>query len=96
MSAEELGEMTMADIQVRCVTRTAHACEHITHLGNGSRKWTVDEAVKSIDDRTNTFHTLVNGVRAEVEVVHATPKNYVRTHKDGTVKDNLLSLPTCT
>jgi Protein of unknown function (DUF3892) len=88
-------ETAMADVRVRCVNRSAHACEHITHLGGEGWQWTVDQVVTSIEAGTNSFYTLVSGNRADVEVVQGPRRKYVRTRRDGTANDNLLALPSC-
>jgi hypothetical protein len=85
----------MADVQVRCVNKGGNAHEHITHLGGADWKWTVQQVVDSIENGTNSFHTLVNGKRAEVGVVKGPFGKYVRTHADGSWNDNLLALPAC-
>jgi hypothetical protein len=87
----------MADVQVSCVLKTGTNHESITHLGGvggGGWCWTKQQVVDSINAKANTFYTSVNGVRANIGVVNATPP-YVRTHADGTWTDNLLALPAC-
>jgi hypothetical protein len=92
----------MADVQVKCITKphpqSAH--EHITHLGNPSAgwKWTREQVIASIDDRSNTFFVLdpYSGKRSNVAVVRPAGRlPYLRTHADGDWNDNLLSLPQC-
>lgn len=91
----------MADVQVTCTTKEGGSGhEHITHVGGpgaGTRWWWTTEAViQSIEAKTNTFFTRVNGVRAEIGVV--TPergRRYLRTYADGRWSDNLLALPAC-
>jgi hypothetical protein len=51
--------------------------------------------VASIEANTNTFYTMVGGVRANVAVVDGPTGKYVRTHADGKWNDNLLALPEC-
>ena len=85
----------MADVQVRCVATTGKTHEHITHLGGDSWKWTVGQVIDSIERKTNSFFTLVNGKRATVGVVNGPSGKYVRTHADGYWNDNLLALPSC-
>lgn len=91
----------MADVQVTCITKPKNGShEHITHIGNpaGNWKWTVQDVIKSIDEKTNMFHVVDarTGKRAYVGVVR--PDNhapYIRTYADGVWNDNLLSLPNC-
>ncbi|WP_347336787.1 DUF3892 domain-containing protein [Bradyrhizobium japonicum] len=51
--------------------------------------------MRSIENGTNTFFTLVSGKRADVGVVSGPNGKYVRTHADGYYNDNLLALPEC-
>jgi hypothetical protein len=87
----------MADVQVTCITKRNPAAryEGITHLGGSGWWWTVAQVIQSIEARTNTFYTSVNGVRANVEVVQGPTGKYVRTHRDGRPTDNLLELSLC-
>jgi hypothetical protein len=51
--------------------------------------------IKSIENGTNTFYTLVDGNRGDIGVVDGPHGKYVRTYADGKWNDNLLSLPEC-
>jgi hypothetical protein len=92
----------MADVQVTCITKphpqSPH--EHITELGNPKAgwKWSREQAIASIDAKTDTFFVIdpQNGKRAVVSVVRPVGHPaYVRTHADGDWNDNLLSLDRC-
>ncbi len=87
----------MADVQVTCINKLTRDDPHegITHLGGHNWKWTRAEVIASIEARTNTFYTMVDGKRAEVGVVHGPNGKYVRTHADGYYNDNLLALDEC-
>ena len=87
----------MADARVTCISKLPrdNAYEGITHLGGPGWRWTCDQVIASIEAKTNTFFTLVNGNRAEVGVVNGPTGKYVRTYADGAWNDNLLSLPEC-
>lgn len=87
----------MADVRVTCVTKTGTTHETITHLGGtagGGWKWTKQKVVDSMNDRTNTFYTEVDGKRADLQVVRGDP-DYVQTVADGRLTNNLLALPRC-
>ena len=88
----------MADCQIQCinVSHTNARHEHITHAGNGSSwRWTVAQIVASIKDNSNTFFVRDSrGNRAEVGWVDVQPP-HIRTHADGELTDNLLSLTSC-
>ncbi len=87
----------MADVQVTCINKQPRNNTHegITHLGGATWKWPRQQVVNSINARTNTFYTLVNGKRADVGVVNGPNGPYVRTHADGYWNDNLLALSEC-
>jgi len=95
----------MADRRVLCVNKPDRNSrhEHITNLGGtdaaGARwKFTREEVIRRIDNRTDTFYTIdpATGRRADVVVVREAGKlPYVRTVRDGIPTDNLLSLPEC-
>ncbi len=92
----------MADCRVTCITKpnpqSPH--EHITHLGNPEAgwKWTREQVIESIENKTNTFYVTdpTNGKRSEVGVVKPeSGKPYLRTYADGQWNNNLLSLKQC-
>ena len=90
-------EIHMTDVQVTCINKQPRNDPHhgITHLGGSNWKWTRDEVIVSIENKTNTFYTMANGVRANVGVVNGEHGKYVRTYSNGKWDDNLLSLPEC-
>ena len=50
----------MADVQIRCINKTPRndPYEGITHLGNSQGKWTRQQIIGWIEDRSHTFYTL--------------------------------------
>lgn len=87
----------MADVQVRCINKLPRNDTHhaITHLGGQGWKWTRQEVISSIKAATNTFHTVVNGKRAEVAVNRNEHGEFLQTHADGYWNNNLLALSEC-
>jgi hypothetical protein len=87
----------MADVQVMCINKQPRNSPHegITHLGGPTWRWTRQQVIDSINQRSNTFFTLVGDRRADVGVVNGPNGPYVRTHADGQWNDNLLALPEC-
>ena len=91
----------MADVQVTCINKPNRNSqhEHITHLGGNTWKWTRQQVIQSIDNRTNTFFVIdpVSGRRADVGVVRPTDGRapFVQTYADGVWTNNLLSLAEC-
>lgn len=95
-------------IKITCITKYQSwecksdwkPCESIKSVGgknvDGS-KWTklVSDVVKSIEDDKKDYYVEVDGKRADVKVVSREGKKYIRTEKDDTTKDNLLSLESC-
>lgn len=87
----------MADARVTCINKQPrnNQYEGITHLGGVDWHWTREKVIASIEAKTNTFHTLVNGNRGDIGVVDGPNGKYLRTYADGKWNDNLLSLPEC-
>ena len=87
----------MADVQVTCINKLPRNDTHegITHLGGKEWKWTRVQVIQSIQDKSNTFYTLVNGKRADVRIIDGPNGKYVRTYADGILTDNLLALVEC-
>ncbi len=87
----------MADVQVTCINKQPRQNPHegITHLGGKTWRWTRQQVIESIDARTNTFYTMVEGKRADIHVVDGPNSRYVQTHADGQGNNNLLHLPEC-
>lgn len=87
----------MADVQVTCINKIPrnNPYDGITHLGGPSWKWTRAEVIASINSKTNTFYTLVDGNRGDIGVVNGPSGPYLRTYADGKWNDNLLSLREC-
>ncbi|MQB43670.1 DUF3892 domain-containing protein [Rhizobium sp. ICMP 5592] len=87
----------MADVRVTCINKTPrnNTNEGITHLGNSTGKWTRQQVIDWIENKTDTFFTLANGKRADIGVVKGPNGKYLRTYADGVWNDNLLALPEC-
>lgn len=87
----------MADALVSCINKQPRNDTHegITHLGGPGWKWPRADVIASIENGSNTFHTLVGATRADVVVVNGPNGKYVRTRADGKLNDNLLALPEC-
>ncbi|WP_416053882.1 DUF3892 domain-containing protein [Duganella violaceipulchra] len=68
--------------------------QHIEAVTSGLRSWTVAEVVGLVDGGYRFYVEDRLGVRAYVEVVRPLwHLPYIRTHRDDTTSDNLLSLP---
>jgi hypothetical protein len=87
----------MADARVTCINKVPRDDPHegITHLGGPAWRWPREQVIRSIQEGSNTFYTLVNGVRANVEVVQGPNGPYLRTRTDSVLTNNLLDLPEC-
>jgi len=61
--------------------------------------WTREEAIASIEAKTNTFYVYDNAKakRSDVGVIYPNDRRqpYLRTYADSDWNDNLLSLPQC-
>ena len=86
----------MADHQITCInlSKGGSRHEHITHAGSNTWRATVAQVVASLQSGHTFFVRDSRGNRAEVGWVNANPP-YIRTHADGVVTDNLLSLTAC-
>lgn len=88
--------------QVLCINKNDRnsAHEKISHIGgkntDGTRwKITQELAIKRIESGESEFYVSVNGKTANVIVIDSSYGKYIRTKKDSTEADNLLSLPEC-
>lgn len=88
----------MADWQISCINKTDRTSPHerIRCVGGpgGWRKLS-DEVVRLINARTDTFWVSVNGDRVNVRVDQHNGRDYIRTERDDSRQNNLLSLPEC-
>jgi len=87
----------MADLQVTCINKTPRDDTHhgIVFLGGVGFKYTRQQVVDFINQGIHTFHTKVNGVRAEIGVNGTRPNQWVQTYADNRWNNNLLALPEC-
>ena len=90
----------MARRQVTCINkRGSHLDPHerIKNIGNSTEGWKLseDDAIRAIENFTDSFYTNVNGKIAEVIVAKHEGRKYLKTTADGYRPDNLLSLPEC-
>ena len=87
----------MANLQVTCINKLPRSNTHegITHLGGEGWKRTRAEIITLIRNKTNSYYTSVNGIRAIVGIVDGANGPYLRTHADGKWNDNLLALKEC-
>jgi hypothetical protein len=88
----------MADIEITCIRKPhpSSSHEHITHVGSGGITWTREQVISWIDSRTNTYHTMVGGRRADVGVIREQGHQpFLRTFADGQWNNNLLALAQC-
>lgn len=90
--------------QIKCINKPNResSVEHITHVGGfGTGQWklTVEEVIRRIESRVTDhedFFVKVGNYEANVFVVSPVGRRkHIRTERDSTKVDNLLSLPEC-
>jgi len=87
----------MADVIVTCINKTPRndPYQGITHLGNSTGKWTRQQVIDWIENKSHTFYTQSGSIRSDIGVVNGPNGKYLRTYANGKWNDNLLSLPEC-
>ena len=87
----------MADALVTCINKLPreNPYEGITSPQRARLEVDADQVIASIEAKTNTFFTFVNGKRADIGVVSGPTGKYLRTYADAEWNDNLLALPEC-
>lgn len=90
----------MAAYLVTCIVPDgADADQRIDAIGgNGGGGWQllIDEAIRQIEARENSFYTSVNGKSVWIIVAKRNNgRKYLKTEADGYEPNNLLSLPRC-
>ena len=91
--------------QITCITKPDRysPVEHITHVGgfgNSAWKLPVETVMQRIESKAadhEDFFVRVGNAEANVFVVpaSATKRKHIKTTRDSTTQDNLLSLPEC-
>jgi hypothetical protein len=95
-----VGALEMARCQVTCINKRGsryNANERIQNIGNQREGWKLSEndAIRAIENYTDSFYTNVNGRVADVIVATHNGRKYLKTTADGYSPDNILSLPEC-
>ena len=86
--------------QITCITKLGdhyNPHERITHVGNQAEGWirTESSVIQRLENRTDSFYTLVNGKQAEIVVAVYGGRKYLKTESDGYAPNNLLALREC-
>lgn len=88
----------MAHLQVTCITKRGNHYdphERIQAIGGSGWKKSEDEAIRDIENGSNSFYVSVNGRSVPVVVASHNGRKYLKTQPDGYSPDNLLALPEC-
>lgn len=91
----------MARHRITCIVKPDRNSphEHITWVGSSDEglAWTREDAIKMLENKTDTFYVRTGTHTAEVSVYYPTDgrRPFLRTHSDGYWNDNLLSLEQC-
>ncbi len=83
--------------QVTCINKQDRysSNERISHIGGSWGRITEDEAIRQINAGTQSYHVRVGVNDVKVIVAYREGRPYLKTERDGTTADNLLSLPEC-
>jgi hypothetical protein len=100
-SLPEEGNMTDR-LKVGCINKRDRQSRHERihsiggNNGDGTRwKLTEEEAIAGIESGKWSFYTVGGGESANVIIANHLGRKYLRTDRDSTIRDNLLSLPEC-
>jgi len=88
----------MAQLQVTCITkRPSHYDPHerIQAIGGAGWRKSEDEAIRDIEQGTNSFYVSAGGRTVRVVVASHNGRKYLKTEADGYSPDNLLAQPEC-
>ena len=78
--------------QVTCINSNG---DRNTHLGGSWGRVTEEDAIGQINAGTQSYHVRVGVNDVRVVVAYREGRAYLKTERDGTRADNLLSLPNC-
>lgn len=83
--------------QVKCINKADRysSSERISNIGGTWGKVSEDEAIKQIKAGTQSYHVQVGYNDVKVIIATHLGREYLKTERDGTRADNLLSLPEC-
>lgn len=87
----------MASRQITCINKTnrTSAHERIQNVGGIGWRITVDQCIRDIESKANTYYVLVGKNVVNVIVATNEGRKYIKTESDGIQPNNLLSLPEC-
>lgn len=87
----------MASLQVTChIPDGFDVDQRIDAIGGTGWRHLIDDAIRHIEYRVNTYWTNVGGMRADVIVAQrANGRKYLKTTADSFEPNNLLKLPRC-
>lgn len=88
----------MSEYHVTCINKhPSHYDRHerIQYIGGSGWKHSQTDAIYYIEARIHSYYTTGGGERANVIVATHNGRKYLKTDRDTTTKDNLLSLPEC-
>lgn len=82
----------MSEQRIKYVRKSAPH-EGITHVGSDDWALSVQEVIRAMGNGTTYYTVDKTGNRAEVGIVEGRTGPYLRSSRDGSEPDNLLSLP---
>ena len=84
-------------LEITCIVKSDrfNAHERIQTVGGAGFSYTQPDAIRRVENGTNTFWTKGGGKTADVIVAVHNGNKYLKTTNDGVQPDNLLALPPC-
>lgn len=83
--------------EVKCINKTDRTSRHerISHIGGYGWRITENDAIRNIKSDPTAYHVKVGNFDARVIIAVHLGREYLKTDRDTTTVDNLLSLPEC-
>lgn len=84
-------------LEITCIVKTDRQNPHerIQAVGGSGFRYSLSDAIKRIESKSNEFWTRGGGKIADVIIATHDGNKYLKTTNDGVQPNNLLALSTC-